>query len=147
MLRSFHTLLHVVICFYVLLGVVAQRLKAVRLLGQQLPTLLLFRDRRSVGPKNNVGSICTALPTLLGPRTRISRGLQSLMGCILPTMQCGSQHCWELSHPFAHHCQRNNSQHCWSQQCWELLRPLARNLNCSCCSPLDSCPYNGFCEL
>ena len=25
------------------------------------------------------------------------------------------QHCWELLHPFAHHCQhaRNNSQHCW----------------------------------
>ena len=72
MLRPFHTLLHVVICFCVLLGVVAQRLKAVKLLGQQLPTFLLFRDRRSVGPKNNVGSICTALPSLLGPRTRIS---------------------------------------------------------------------------
>ena len=25
------------------------------------------------------------------------------------------QHCWELLHPFAHHCQHrhNNSQHCW----------------------------------
>ena len=36
------------------------------------------------------------------------------MGCILPTMHCRSQHCWELLHPFAHHCQhaRNNSQHC-----------------------------------
>ena len=40
--------------------------------ASKLPTFLLFRDRRSVGPKNNVGSICTALPSLLGPRTRIS---------------------------------------------------------------------------
>ena len=38
-----------------------------------------------------------------------------LMGCILPTMHCRSQNCWELLHPFAHQCQhaRNNSQHCW----------------------------------
>ena len=37
------------------------------------------------------------------------------MGCILPTMHYRSQHCCELLHPFAHHCQhtRNNSQHCW----------------------------------
>ena len=65
--------------------------------------------------RNNVGSVCTALPTLLGPRTLITHGLQRLMGCILPTMHCRSQHCWELLHPFAHHCQhaRNNSQHCW----------------------------------
>ena len=45
----------------------------------------------------------------------ITHGLQRLMGCILPTMHCRSQHCWELFHPFAHHCQhtRNNSRHCW----------------------------------
>ena len=30
----------------------------------------------------------TALPTLLGPRTLITHGLQRLMGCILPTMHC-----------------------------------------------------------
>ena len=62
----------------------------------------------------NVGSVCTALPTLLEPRTLITHSLQRLMGCILPTMHCGSQHCWELLHPFAHHCPqaRNNSQHC-----------------------------------
>ena len=37
------------------------------------------------------------------------------MGCIHPKMHCRSQHCWELLHPFADHCQhaRNNSQHCW----------------------------------
>ena len=43
----------------------------------------------------------TALPTLLGPRTLITHGLQRLMGCILPTMHCRSEHCWELLHPFA----------------------------------------------
>ena len=61
-------------------------------------------------------SVCTALPTLLGQRTRITRGLQRLMGCNLPMMQCSPQHCWELFHPFAQHCQhgRNNSQHCWA---------------------------------
>ena len=96
-----------------MLRVVAQSLKPVKLFSQQLPTFLLFRDRRSV--VNNTGSVCTVLPTLLGPRTRITHGLQRLMGCILPTMQCRSQHFWELLHPFAHHCQhaRNNFQHCW----------------------------------
>ena len=59
-----------------------------------------------------LGSVWTALPTLLGPRTLITHGLQRLMGCILRTMHCRSQHCWELLHLFAHHCQhaRNNSQ-------------------------------------
>ena len=56
-------------------------------------------------PNISFGSVCTALPTLLGPRTRITHGLQSLMGCILSTMHCRSQHCWELLHLFAHHCQ------------------------------------------
>jgi len=53
------------------------------------------------------------------------------MGCILPTMHCRSQHCWELLHPFAHHCQhaRNNSENCWrnnvesySKSCKDLKR-------------------------
>ena len=71
-------------------------------------TFLLFRDRRSVAQQcwirlHNSSS------------TLITYGLQRLMGCILPTMRCRSQHCWELLHPFAHHCQhaRNNFQHCW----------------------------------
>ena len=67
---------------------------------------------------NNVGS---CLSTMLRPfarslrRTLITQGLQRIMGCILPTMHCRSQHCWELLHPLVHHCQhaRSNSQHCW----------------------------------
>ena len=41
----------------------------------------------------NVGSVCTAFPTFLRPRTRIRHSLQGLMGCILPTMHWRSQHC------------------------------------------------------
>ena len=73
-------------CCWMLLRVVAQSLKPVKLFSQQLPTFLLFRDRRSV---------CTALPTLLGPRTFIIHGLQRFIGCILPTMHCRSQHWWD----------------------------------------------------
>ena len=38
-----------------------------------------------------VVSVCTALPTMLGPRMRITHGLQSLMVCILSTMHGRSQ--------------------------------------------------------
>ena len=57
-----------------------------------------------------------------------THGSQRPMGCILPTMHCRSQTCWELLHPFAHHCQhaRNNSQHCW------------RNNVRSCCARLHA---------
>ena len=91
-----------------LLDVVAQSLKPVKLFSQQLPTF--FCSMIAEAYRNNVGSVCTAVPTLLGPRLRITHGLQRLIGCILPTMHCRSQHCWELLHPFAHHCQhaRNN---------------------------------------
>ena len=59
----------------------------------------------------------------------ITQGLQRLMGCILPTMLYRSQHCWELLHPFAHHCQhaRNNSQHC-----------CASNVACVCTQPKNA---------
>ena len=65
--------------------------------------------------RNIVGSVYTALPTLSGERMRISHCLQSLRGCILPTMHCGCHQRWELLHPYANHCRngRNNSQHCW----------------------------------
>ena len=45
MLRPFA---HPVACYWMLLRVVAQSLKAVKLSSQQLPTFLLFRDRRGV---------------------------------------------------------------------------------------------------
>jgi len=45
MLRPFA---HPVACCWMLLRVVAQSLKPVKLFSQQLPTFLLFRDRRSI---------------------------------------------------------------------------------------------------
>ena len=45
MLRPFA---HAVVCCWMLLHVVGQSLKPVKLLSQQLPTFLLFRNRRSV---------------------------------------------------------------------------------------------------
>ena len=109
MLRPFA---HPVPCCWMLLRVVAQSLKPVKLFSQQLPKF--FGSVITEAQRNNVGSVSTALPTLLWPRTFITHGLQRLMGFILPTMHRRSQHCWELLHPFAHHCQRasNNSQHC-----------------------------------
>ena len=43
-----HTLLHVVACCCVLLGIVAQSLNPIKFLSQQLPKFLLFPDRRSL---------------------------------------------------------------------------------------------------
>ena len=56
--------------------------------------------------------------------------LISLLGCILPTIHCRSKYCWELLHPFVHHCQprHNNSKHCWPN-----------NVG-SCCIPLHMVP-------
>ena len=49
MLRPFaHPVAHPVACCWMLLRVVVQSLKPVKLFSQQLPTFLLFRDRRSV---------------------------------------------------------------------------------------------------
>ena len=48
MLRRFP---HPVACCWMLLRVVAQSLKPVKLFSQQLPTFLLFRDRRSLAQK------------------------------------------------------------------------------------------------
>ena len=42
---------HPVACCWMLLGVVAQSLKLVKFFSQQLPTLLLFRDRRSAAQR------------------------------------------------------------------------------------------------
>ena len=74
-----HTFPHPVACCCVLLGVVAKSLKLVKLLSQRLPTFLLLRDRQSVAQQCWIR--CTDLRTLLGPRTHITPGLESLMGC------------------------------------------------------------------
>ena len=96
------------------------------------PTFLLFRmfrDRRNVVGATMLDpfpQLFQHLETLLGPRTRITHGLQSLKGCTLPTMHCGSEHCREL---FAHHSPTRSQQlpTLSGEQYWELLRSFARS--------------------
>ena len=78
MLRPFA---HPVACCWMLLRVVAQNLKPVKLFSQQPLTFVWFRDRRSVAQQCWIG-VCTALriPTLLGPRTLITHGFSKTYG-------------------------------------------------------------------
>ena len=93
-------LAHLVACCCVLLRAVGQSLKPVKPLSQQLPKFLLIRERRRWC--NNVGSVCTALPTLVGPRTRIIHDLKVLWVVSFARCTAGPQHCWQLMlRPFA----------------------------------------------
>ena len=110
MLRPFA---HPVACCWMLLRVVAQSLKPVKLFSQQLPTFLLFRDRRSVAQQCWIR--LTALPALLTYELYSSHDalqVPNLLGVVasvctplptrtqqLPTLL--AQQCWELLHPFA----------------------------------------------
>ena len=77
-------------------------------------TLLVIVDQA------NVGSVCTALPTLLSVGAtqtlhmvslNIIRVCHSIVARVLliyqyhGIMHCSSQHCWELLHQFVHHYQ------------------------------------------
>ena len=96
MLRPFS---HPVACILLrVVGSCCAKFETGQLLSQQLPTFVLFRDRRSVAQQCWIPSVCTALPTSLGQRTRITHGLHRLMGCNLPMMHCSSKRCWELLH-------------------------------------------------
>ena len=48
--------------------------------------------------------------------------LQSLMGCILPTVHYRSQYCWELLHPFAYRCQHGRKSKRF-KECNALAKP------------------------
>ena len=122
MLRPFE---HPVACCWLLLRVVAQSLKPVKLFSQQLPTFLLFRDRRSVvqqcwirlhSSSNIVGATnahyawCTKryglypshdalqVPTLMGVVASVCRPLPTRTQQF-PTLL--AEECWELLRPFA----------------------------------------------
>ena len=84
----------------ILLDVVGQSLKPVKLFSHQLPTFLLFRDRRSVAQQCWIPLHSSS--NIAGATYAHTHGLQRLMGFILPTMHCRSQYCWELLCPFAH---------------------------------------------
>ena len=90
---------HPVACSWMLLCVVAQSLKPVKLFSPQLPTFLLFCDHRSIAQQCWIR--LHSSPTLLGLSTLITHGSQRLMSCILLMMHCRSQTCWELLQPFA----------------------------------------------
>ena len=81
------------------------------LFSQQLPTFLLFRDRRSAAQPRWIRLHSSS--NIVGATNAHYAWFIRLMGG-LPTMYCRSQHCWELLHPFAHHCQhaRNNVGNC-----------------------------------
>ena len=89
-------------------GVVAQNLKAVKLMSQQLPTFLLFRDRRSVAQQ-----------------------CWSLMGRIFPTMNCRCvnivRSCCIRLHTTAN-TDTTTPNIVGPTIGWELMRPIARGL-------------------
>ena len=95
MLRPFA---HPVTCCWMLLRVVAQSLKPIKLFSQQLPTFLLFGDRRSV--VQHCWIRFQSSSNIVGAK-HANYTWFTLVGCILPTMHCRSQHCWEWLRPFA----------------------------------------------
>ena len=107
-----------VACCWMLLRVVAQSLKPVKLFSQQLPTFLLFRDRRSAAQQCWIR-------------------LQSSSNIVGPTH---AHYAWitETCGLYSSHDALQVSQlmgvvasvytTLLAQQCWELLRPFARSL-------------------
>ena len=81
-----------------LLDVVAESLKPIKLFSQQLPTFLLFGDRRSV--VQHCWIRLQSSSNIVGAK-HANYTWFTLVGCILPTMHCRSQHCWEWLRPFA----------------------------------------------
>ena len=118
MLRPFA---HPVQCCWMLLRVVAQSLKPVKLFNQQLPTFLLFRNRRSVAQQcwirlhsssNIVGATHAhygLFPSHDALQVLILLGVVASVCTPLPTR---TQQLPTLL----------------AQQCWDLLRPFARSL-------------------
>ena len=75
----------------------------------------------------NQSNVCTALPTLLGPRTLITHGLQRLMGCIdAPQVPTFLGVVASICKPLPTRTQQLPTL--LAQQCWELLRPFALSL-------------------
>ena len=81
----------------VLLGVVAQSLKPVKLLNAKTNSQHVFCSVIAEAKRKNVGSVLHSSSCLVGAthahHTWSTWILQSLMGCILPTMHWSVQHC------------------------------------------------------
>ena len=90
--RPLNPIAHPLVCCGMSLRVVAKSLKTVKLLSQQLPTFLLFRDRWGIAQQcwihlHSFSNIARAMHEYY---TWSPWSLQSLMGCTLPTMHCRS---------------------------------------------------------
>ena len=101
MLRPFA---HPVACCWMLLRVVAQSLKPVKLFSQQLPTFLLFRDRRSVAQQcwihlHSSSNIVGAAHAHYAWFTKTYGLYPSHDALQVPTLL--AQQCWELLRRFA----------------------------------------------
>ena len=102
MLRPFA---HPVACCWMLLRVVGQSLKPVKLFSQQLPTFLLFRDPRSVAQQcwiclHSSFNIVGATHAHYARFTNTYGLYPSHDALQVPTLL--AQQCWELLQPFAH---------------------------------------------
>ena len=125
MLRPFA---HPVACCWMLLRVIAQSLKPVKPFSQQLPTFLLFRDRRSFaqqcwihlhGSSNIVGATHADYA-----RITETYGLYSSLDALqVPNLlEVDASVCTPLP------TRTQQLPTLLAQQCWELLRPFARSL-------------------
>ena len=125
MLRLFA---HSVACFWMLLRVVAQSLRPVRLFSQQLPTFLLFRDHRSVAQQrwirlhrsSNVFGAAHAHFVWFTKTYGLYPSLDALQ--VLTLLEVVASVCTPLP---------TRSQQLptlLAQKCWKLLRPFARSL-------------------
>ena len=95
---------HPVTCCWMLLRVVAQSLKPVKLFSQQLPTFLLFRDRRSVAQQcwirlHSSSNIVGAAHAHYAWFTKTYGLYPSHDALQVPTLL--AQQCWKLLRPFA----------------------------------------------
>ena len=131
----FRPFAHPVACCWMMLRVVAQSLRPVKLVSQQLPTFLLFCERRSVaqqcwirlhGSSNIVG--CNALYAWITK----TYGLYSSHDALQVPNLLGvvASFCTPLP------TRTQQLLTLLAQQCWELLRPFARSLSLTkqCCS-------------
>ena len=125
MLRPFA---HRVACCRMLLLVVAPSLKPVKLFSQQLPTFLLFRDRRSIAQQcwirlHSSSNIVGATHAHYAPFTKTYRLYPSHDALQVPTLLGVVA---SVCTPLPTRTQQFPTLLC--QQCWELLRPFARSL-------------------
>ena len=116
---------HAVVCCYMFLRVIGSccaKVESGQTFGPATPNILLFRDREAWDQKT-LDLFAQLFQHCWGrARALVTHGLQSLMGCILPTVHYRSQYCWELLHPFAYRCQHGRKSKRF-KECNALAKP------------------------